>query len=142
MVAFDRAASPNTIVINTRERRLYLVVRPGAALRYVVGVGRAGRQWVGVSHIEEKFIRPNWSPPPTIKRAQPYLPNVIPGGSPQNPMGAAALTLTGGDYAIHGTNQPGSIGRFVSYGCIRMANRDILDLYDRVSVGTIVAVNP
>ena len=85
-------------------------------------------------------MRPAWSPPPDIKRDKPSLPNVIAGGSPANPMGAAALTLRGGDYAIHGTNQPGSIGGFVSYGCIRMYNQDITDLYSRVSVGTPVVV--
>ena len=85
-------------------------------------------------------MRPDWSPPPDIKRDHPNLPDVIPGGSARNPMGAAALTLDGGLYAIHGTNRPGTIGRFVSYGCIRMYNNDIDDLYRRVSVGTPVVV--
>ena len=90
--------------------------------------------------IAGKYIQPDWSPPADIRRDKPGLPRVIPGGSPQNPMGAAALTLSGGDYAIHGTNSPGSIGGFVSYGCIRMYNQDIADLYARVSVGTPVIV--
>ena len=126
--------------MRTSERRLYLVLGEGRALRYPVGVGRAGRQWAGRAYIDGKHIRPAWAPPPDIKRDNPRLPDVIPGGSPSNPMGAAALTLSGGEYAIHGTNEPGSIGGFVSYGCIRMYNQDITDLYDRVSVGTPVIV--
>jgi len=129
-----------TIVVRTNQRRLFLVVGPDRALSYTVGVGRAGQQWAGTATISGKYIRPAWSPPADIKRANPSLPNVIEGGSPRNPMGAAALTLSGGEYAIHGTNQPGSIGGFVSYGCIRMHNRDVLDLYARVSVGTQVVV--
>ncbi|MDB5641522.1 MAG: hypothetical protein JWN07_839 [Hyphomicrobiales bacterium] len=140
LVAFDAAAATNTIVVSTSERRLYLVVRPGWALRYVVGVGRAGRQWSGTSRIEGKYIRPNWSPPPEIRRDNPDLPDLIPSGSPRNPMGAAAMTLTGGLYAIHGTNAPESIGGRVSYGCIRMSNVDVIDLYDRIDVGAFVTV--
>jgi len=136
-----RADVPSgTIVVSTNERRLYLVLGEGRALAYPVGVGRAGRQWAGRSMIDSKRIQPAWGPPPDIKRENPGLPDVIPGGSPKNPMGAAALTLSGGQYAIHGTNNPGSIGGFVSYGCIRMYNQDITDLYDRVGVGTTVIV--
>jgi lipoprotein-anchoring transpeptidase ErfK/SrfK len=109
-------------------------------MRYPVGVGKAGKQWSGTARIDGKYLNPAWSPPAEVKRAQPRLPNLIPGGSPHNPMGAAALTLSGGEYAIHGTNAPGSIGGFVSYGCIRMYNADILDLYDRVGFGTTVVV--
>jgi lipoprotein-anchoring transpeptidase ErfK/SrfK len=129
-----------TIVVRTNQRRLFLVTGPDRAISYPVGVGRAGQQWSGSTTINGKYIRPAWSPPPDIKRANPGLPNVIEGGSPRNPMGAAALTLAGGEYAIHGTNQPGSIGGFVSYGCIRMHNHHVLDLYARVSVGTQVVV--
>ena len=132
--------SAGTIVVRTSERRLYLVLGNGEALRYPVGVGRAGKQWAGTSQIDGKYVRPAWAPPPEIRHDKPSLPDVIPGGSPHNPMGVAALTLVGGDYAIHGTNQPGSIGRFVSYGCIRMYNQDIVDLFDRVRVGTPVVV--
>ena len=128
-------------MVRTNERRLYLVLGDGRAMRYPVGVGRAGRQWAGRSYIEGKYVKPAWSPPADIRRDKPSLPSVIPGGSPQNPMGAAALTLSGGgNYAIHGTNNPGSIGGFVSYGCIRMYNQDIVDLYGRVGVGTPVIV--
>jgi lipoprotein-anchoring transpeptidase ErfK/SrfK len=136
-----RADVPSgTIVVSTNERRLYLVLGQGRAMVYPVGVGRAGRQWAGRSMIDSKRIQPAWGPPPDIKREHPGLPDVIPGGSPKNPMGAAALTLSGGQYAIHGTNNPGSIGGFVSYGCIRMYNQDITDLYGRVGVGTPVIV--
>jgi lipoprotein-anchoring transpeptidase ErfK/SrfK len=129
-----------TIVIKTRERRLYYVMGNGQALRYPVGVGRPDKQWSGQSAISGKYIRPAWSPPAEIRRDNPRLPNVIPSGAPNNPMGAAALTIAGGEYAIHGTNRPGSVGGFVSYGCIRMLNSDILDLFDRVAVGTPVVV--
>jgi lipoprotein-anchoring transpeptidase ErfK/SrfK len=140
MVNFSGAAAPGTIVVKTHERRLYLVLGNGQALRYTVGVGRAGKQWSGQAYIDGKHIRPAWAPPWEVKRDKPSLPDVIPGGSPRNPMGAAALTLSGGEYAIHGTNAPGSIGGFVSYGCIRMHNADIMDLYNRVGVGTPVLV--
>jgi lipoprotein-anchoring transpeptidase ErfK/SrfK len=140
VVAFSAGVAPGTIVVRTNERRLYLVIGNGQALRYPVGVGRAGRQWAGRSIIDGKHIRPAWSPPPDIAKDHPSLPRVIPGGSPRNPMGVAALTLPGGEYAIHGTNNPRSIGGFVSYGCIRMYNQDITDLYGRVGVGTPVIV--
>ena len=132
--------SPGTIVIKTRERRLYYVVANGKAVRYPVGVGRPDKQWSGQSAISGKYIKPAWSPPEEVRRDNPRLPYVIPSGAPNNPMGAAALTLAGGEYAIHGTNRPGSVGGFVSYGCIRMLNSDILDLFDRVAVGTTVVV--
>jgi len=132
--------SPGTVVINTSQRRLYYVTGNGTAVRYTVGVGKPGKQWAGQAHIDGKYVRPAWSPPAVVKRDNPRLPSVIPGGVPGNPMGAAALTLSGGEYAIHGTNRPESIGGFVSYGCIRMHNHDIVDLFDRVDVGTPVVV--
>jgi lipoprotein-anchoring transpeptidase ErfK/SrfK len=140
IVAFHGTYSPGTVVIKTTERRLYLVLDQTHAVRYPVGVGKAGKQWSGTSYIDGKHPRPAWSPPAEVKRDNPRLPDIIPGGTPGNPMGAAALTLSGGQYAIHGTNRPGSIGGFVSYGCIRMFNQDVVDLYDRVSVGTTVVV--
>ena len=106
-----------------------------------MAVGRPGKTWTGVARVEGKFLSPAWSPPAEIRRDKPNMPKVIPGGAPENPMGAAALTLSGGgEYAIHGTNAPNSIGRPASYGCIRMHNQDILDLYQRVNVGTRVVV--
>ena len=140
VVAFHADASPGTIVVRTHERRLYLVLNAGRAIRYPVGVGRAGRQWAGQATIDGKYIRPDWAPPPEIVRDHPRMPRLIRGGSPRNPMGVAAMTLSGGEYAIHGTNNPRSIGGFVSYGCIRMYNRDIMDLYRRVAIGTPVIV--
>src|SRR6202043_480136 len=142
MVAFSTPGySAGTIVVRTGERRLYLVLGNGQALRYMVGVGRTGKQWSGVSRIDGKYVNPAGAPPAEVKHDKPSLPDVIPGGSPHNPMGVAAMTLAGGEYAIHGTNRPGSVGGFVSYGCIRMLNADISDLYQRVSVGTTVVVS-
>ena len=112
----------------------------GFSMRYPVGVGRAGRQWSGATFINDKALRPTWVPPPVVRRDKPNLPNLIPGGAPNNPLGAAVMTLAGGEYAIHGTNNPGSIGGSVSNGCIRMFNADVLDLYGRVGVGTAVIV--
>ncbi len=132
--------SPGTIVVRTSERRLYYILDSGHAMRYPVGVGKYGKQWSGTTRISGKYRNPAWSPPKEVKHDIPRLPDVIPGGSPRNPMGVAAMTLSGGEYAIHGTNMPGSVGGFVSYGCIRMLNADISDLYQRVSVGTTVVV--
>ncbi len=132
--------SVGTIVVKTNERRLYYVVGDGRALRYPVGVGRAGMAWAGTTFIDGKYIKPGWSAPESIRRDYARLPAVVPGGSPSNPMGAATMTLAGGEFAIHGTNNPGSVGHFVSHGCIRMYNGDIMDLYNRVSFGTRVVV--
>jgi lipoprotein-anchoring transpeptidase ErfK/SrfK len=133
--------SPGTIVVRTGERRLYLILDQDHAMRYPVGVGKAGRQWAGTTTIEGKYRNPAWSPPADVKHDKPNIPDLIPGGSPRNPMGVAAMTLAGGgEYAIHGTNMPHSVGGFVSYGCFRMLNDDITDLYGRVSVGTTVVV--
>ena len=141
LVGFSDPYSSGTVVVKTKERALYYVLGNGQAVRYPVGVGRAGKQWIGTAIIENKQLSPAWSPPEEVKRDKPSLPDVIPGGSPANPMGAAAMTLSGGgEYAIHGTNDPRSIGGFVSYGCIRMYNADVLDLYNRVSSGTPVVV--
>lgn len=139
VVAFSGFA-PGTIVVKTGERRLYYVIDEQRALRFPVGVGRSGKAWTGSAHVEGKYLRPAWAPPQEIRREHPNLPDVIAGGAANNPMGAAALTLRGGEYAIHGTNRPGSIGGFVSYGCIRMYNRDIVELYRLVDVGTPVIV--
>ncbi len=142
VVPFRDRISPGTIVIKTGERRLYYVRGDGTALRYRVAVGKPGKQWFGEARIDGKYVRPAWAPPAEVKRDNPRLPDVIPGGAPNNPMGARALTLDLDEYAIHGTNRPGSIGTYASYGCIRMLNEDIVDLYDRVRVGTRVMVVP
>src|SRR5271166_1436634 len=140
IVGFSGGYAPGTVVVRTGERSLYYVLGNGRAVRYPVGVGRAGKQWAGTAIISGKYLRPAWTPPAEVRHDKPNLPNVIPGGSGRNPMGAAALTLSAGEYAIHGTNNPGSIGGQVSYGCIRMYNEDVLDLYGRVGFGTPVVV--
>ena len=134
LVAFSGFA-PGTIVVKTSERSLYFVIDQQRALRFPVGVGRSGKTWTGLAQVEGKFVKPAWQAPPELGGGP-----VIPGGATNNPMGAAALTLRGGEYAIHGTNRPDSIGRFVSAGCIRMHNRDIVKLYGLVGVGTPVLV--
>jgi lipoprotein-anchoring transpeptidase ErfK/SrfK len=140
MVGFRGDYPPGTIVVKTSERRLYLVLDDGHAVRYPVGVGKAGKQWAGTTKIDGKYRQPAWAPPADVKRDNPSIPDVIAGGSPANPMGVAAMTLAGGEYAIHGTNRPASIGGYVSYGCVRMYNEDISDLFQRVPVGTTVVV--
>jgi lipoprotein-anchoring transpeptidase ErfK/SrfK len=141
IVSVKDSYSPGTIVVHTNERRLYYYVGTGETIRYPVGVGRAGMQWSGTAFIDGKYIEPAWSAPESIRGDYQSLPSVIPGGTSDNPMGAAAMTLSGGgEYAIHGTNAPGTIGGFVSHGCIRMYNEDIMDLYGRVGVGTPVVV--
>jgi len=140
IVPFGADAQPGTIIVSTQQKRLYLVLGDGKAIRYPVAVGRPGKQWEGATQVSGKHVAPAWSPPEEVRRDNPKLPDVIPGGSPRNPMGPRALTLAGGEYAIHGTNRPSSIGTFASYGCIRMYNQDILDLFERVRVGTPVVV--
>jgi lipoprotein-anchoring transpeptidase ErfK/SrfK len=142
VISYENAVEPGTIVVSTKERRLYFVVEHRLAIRYRVAVGRPGKQWQGWTHVSGKHVRPDWSPPDEVRRDNPRLPPVIPGGSPRNPMGSHAMTLAGGQYAIHGTNQPKSIGTFASYGCIRMYNEDMADLFQRVNVGASVIVTP
>jgi lipoprotein-anchoring transpeptidase ErfK/SrfK len=136
-VEYSGPVSPGTIVVQTGARTLLLVKGSGKAIRYSVGVGRAGQQWFGTTQIASKHIKPAWKPPASLrgKRSPDFF---IESGSPRNPMGAAALVLVDNELAIHGTNNPGSIGGLVSAGCIRMHNKDVMDLYGRVSVGTRV----
>jgi hypothetical protein len=136
VVHFSGKEEPGTIVVRVSERRLYFILGEGRALRYPVGVGRSGKQWFGSTHIVSKRIRPAWSPPAEIRGNRPAW--IVPAGAPNNPMGAAALVLADNELAIHGTNNPGSIGGFVSWGCVRMNNQHIMDLYNRVSVSTRV----
>lgn len=128
-----RGYAPGSIIVSTSQRMLYFVLPGERAVRYPVGVGRAGLAWHGHARIARKDLRPQWS-------SNPGRSEWIPSGSPRNPMGAAAMGLDRGNYAIHGTNDPSSIGGYVSHGCIRMHNADILDLYRRVSLGTEVIV--
>ena len=141
-VPFNSNYPAGSIVVQTGERRLYFVTGRGQALRYTVGVGRAGMTWQGATFVQTKMVEPSWGPPADIMRANPRLPYNIPGGDPRNPMGAAVLGLAHGNYAIHGTNDPSSIGRFVSHGCIRMHNNDIRDLFNRAHLNTPVYVRP
>lgn len=138
-VRYDSTHKPGTIVINTAERRLYLVQEGGSALRYGIGVGRVGFTWKGVRHVTEKREWPSWTPPPQMLKRQPNLPRFMPGGL-DNPLGARALYLGGTLYRIHGSNEPETIGQAVSSGCFRMTNDDVVDLYNRVQVGTTVVV--
>jgi len=138
-VFFRTTEAPGTIVVNTSERFLYLVQTNNRAIRYGIGVGRAGFQWAGLKRIERKGEWPDWTPPPEMIERQPYLPRFMAGG-PGNPMGARALYIGGTVYRIHGTNQPWTIGSAVSSGCFRLTNPDVTDLYDRVPVGTRVVV--
>jgi lipoprotein-anchoring transpeptidase ErfK/SrfK len=139
MVDYSGPHGPGTIVINTRERYLYLVEGHGQARRYGIGVGRPGFEWAGVKSITRKAEWPDWRPPPEMLKRRPDLPRYMAGG-PENPMGARGLYLGSSLYRIHGTNEPHTIGQAVSSGCIRMRNEDITDLYERVRIGTKVIV--
>lgn len=139
MVLYRTTEPPGTIIVHTSERFLYLVQGNGRAMRYGVRVGREGFQWQGLLKITRKAEWPDWTPPPEMIQRQPYLPRFMAGG-PGNPMGARAMYLGATVYRIHGTNQPDTIGKAVSSGCFGMVNADIIDLYDRVPVGTKVVV--
>jgi lipoprotein-anchoring transpeptidase ErfK/SrfK len=135
VVPFGGGYQAGSVVIVTHARELYYVLGHGQAIRYPVGVGKAGMAWQGKAWVALKKTSPAWQAPPELGGGP-----VIPGGSPRNPMGAAVLGLSRGNYAIHGTNNPSSIGGFVSHGCIRMHNEDVLDLYRRVPMGSEVYV--
>ena len=138
-VFFRTNEPPGTIVVQTDERFLYLVQGSDRAIRYGIGVGREGFQWQGLLKISRKQEWPDWRPPPEMIERQPYLPRFMAGG-PGNPLGARALYLGDTVYRIHGTNQPKTIGHAVSSGCFRLVNRDVIDLFERVPVGTKVVV--
>ena len=140
-VAFDTREAPGTIVIDTGGTALYYVLGQGRAIRYGVGVGREGFTWSGVQSVSRKAEWPDWHPPAEMIARQPYLPRFMAGG-PGNPLGARAMYLGSSQYRIHGTNDPSTIGKFVSSGCIRMTNEDVIDLFGRVDVGTRVVVLP
>src|SRR5262245_34576386 len=139
VVFFRTSEAPGTIIVHTSERFLYVVQGNGRALRYGIGVGRDGFQWQGLLKISRKQEWPDWTPPPEMIERQPYLPRFMAGG-PGNPMGARALYLGSTVYRIHGTNQPQTIGSAVSSGCFRLVNGDVIDLYERIPVGTKVIV--
>lgn len=141
VVSYATGEAPGTVVIDTPNAYLYFIVGGGKAVRYGIGVGREGFTWSGVQVITRKAEWPDWSPPAEMLSRQPYLPRVMAGG-PGNPLGARAMYLGDTAYRIHGTNQPDTIGKHVSSGCIRMLNDDVIDLYARVNVGTKVIVLP
>lgn len=139
VVDYSGSETAGTIVVDTNDRYLYLVEGNGKARRYGVGVGRPGFQWAGVHSITRKAEWPDWTPPAAMLKRKPDLPRHMEGG-PDNPLGSRALYLGSTEYRIHGTNEPWTIGRAVSSGCIRMRNQDVTDLYGRVKVGTRVKV--
>jgi lipoprotein-anchoring transpeptidase ErfK/SrfK len=141
VVSYATREAPGTIIIDTPNTYLYLVLGNGQATRYGIGVGRDGFTWSGVQSITKKAEWPDWTPPAEMIARQPYLPRYMAGG-PGNPLGARAMYLGGTVYRIHGTNAPGTIGTHVSSGCIRLTNEDVADLYSRVNVGTRVIVLP
>ena len=139
VINFPTHEGPGTIIVETTSTHLYLVLGGGKAIRYGIGVGREGFTWTGVRTIERKVEWPDWFPPAEMIARQPYLPRFVAGG-PSNPLGSRALYLSGSLYRIHGTNDPSTIGKHASSGCIRMLNSDVSDLYARVNVGTKVIV--
>lgn len=139
IVSYETTHKPGTIVIETSERRLYLVLEDGKAMKYGIGVGRDGFRWSGTHRITRKAEWPGWTPPPAMRKRVPDLPAYMPGG-PDNPLGARALYIGSTLYRVHGTSEPWSIGQAVSSGCIRLTNDDITDLYDRVQVGALIVV--
>ncbi|NOJ42054.1 L,D-transpeptidase [Bradyrhizobium australiense] len=141
VVNYYTREAPGTIIIDTPNTYLYLVLGNGQALRYGIGIGRDGFTWSGTQTITRKAEWPAWTPPPEMIARQPYLPRHMTGG-PGNPLGARAMYLGGTIYRIHGTNAPETIGTRVSSGCLRLTNEDVIDLYSRVSVGTKVIVLP
>jgi lipoprotein-anchoring transpeptidase ErfK/SrfK len=141
VVAFSTTEAPGTIIIDTGNTSLYYVIGQGRAIRYGVGVGREGFTWSGVQTVSRKAEWPDWHPPAEMVARQPYLPRFMAGG-PGNPLGARAMYLGSSQYRIHGTNDPSTIGKFVSSGCIRLTNVDVTDLFSRVNVGTKVVVLP
>ena len=139
VVSAPGSFAPGTIYINTAERRLYLMLGNGQALRYGIGVGRDGFRWSGTHRVSAKKEWPSWTPPREMLARRPDLPHYMPGGI-ENPLGARALYLGSTLYRIHGSNEPQTIGTAVSSGCFRMTNEDVVDLYSRVRVGTVVVV--
>lgn len=139
MVLFRSHEAPGTVVIHSGERFLYVVQGNGRALRYGIGVGRPGFEWAGMKAVTRKAEWPSWTPPAEMLKRRPDLPRYMEGGM-ENPLGARAIYLGSSLYRIHGSNEPDTIGAAVSSGCIRMTNRDVTDLYDRVRPGTKVIV--
>lgn len=140
VIGYESGYPPGAILISQSARALYLILDPETAVAYPVAVAKRGKEWNGAARVAAKFVEPAWSPPDSVKRDHPELPEVIPGGAPNNPMGARAILLDRDEIAIHGTTRAmrASIGAAASYGCIRMFNEDVIDLFDRVAVGAPV----
>ena len=140
VVRFNPKYTPGQIIVSFGDRRLYLITRAGEAISYPVAIPREQDRWQGVTKVSDKKVNPAWRPTPDMLRENPKLPSWVPGGHPMNPLGVRALYLGSSTYRIHGTDAPWTIGTAASKGCIRMFNRDVLDLYPRVPVGTKVTV--
>ena len=144
LVGYASGYPAGSILISQSARKLYLILDARTALAYPVAVAKRGKEWSGAARVQAKYVEPAWSPPELVRREHPELPDVIPGGSPHNPMGARAITLDRDEIAIHGTTMAmrASVGTAASYGCVRMLNEDVIDLFDRVAVGAPVAMMP
>ena len=140
LVRFNRQFGPGEIVVSFGDRRLYFVIGPGEAISYPIAIPREQDRWQGVTKVSDKKVNPAWRPTPTMLAENPRLPSWVPGGHPMNPLGVRALYLGASSYRIHGTDAPWTIGTAASKGCIRMYNRDVLDLYPRAQIGAKVTV--
>jgi lipoprotein-anchoring transpeptidase ErfK/SrfK len=143
IIDFDTTLLPGSVLVRTKERKLYFILADHQAIMYRVGVGREGFQWSGKNHITRKAEWPNWTPPPVMIKREAEKGHIIPAymeGGPQNPLGARAMYIGSTDFRIHGTTQPWSIGKAVSSGCIRMLNEQVIDLYDHVKIGATIVV--
>lgn len=138
VVKFDASVKPGQIFVSYADKRLYFVTKQGEALAYPIAIPRQQDLWEGVMKVTDKKVNPSWTPTPDMIKENPRLPSWVPGGHPMNPLGVRALYLGSSAYRIHGTDAPWTIGQPVSKGCIRMYNKDVVDLYDRVPVGTSV----
>jgi len=139
-VAISPQVQPGQIIVSFGDRRLYHVIGRGRAISYPIAIPREQSRWEGTTSVSMKRVNPSWTPTPTMRRENPTLPTYVPGGHPRNPLGVRALYLGSSTYRIHGTDAPWTIGQPVSKGCIRMFNEDVLDLYDKIGVGTKVVV--
>lgn len=139
-VTFNDKYTPGQIIVSFGDRRLYLITKRGQAISYPIAIPREDARWQGVTSVSMKRENPDWRPTPTMLKKNPRLPSWVPGGHPMNPLGVRALYLGSSTYRIHGTDAPWTIGTAASSGCIRMYNKDVLDLYPRTKVGAKVTV--
>lgn len=139
-IRFSKKYRPGTIIVSFGDRRLYYINRPGSAISYPIGVPSGDARWSGTLRVSQKRVNPGWTPTASMRRENPELPAHVPGGHPRNPLGVRALYLGSTLYRIHGTDAPWTVGQNVTHGCIRLYNKDIVDLYNRARVGTLVIV--